>query len=90
MGSKFRCIFINVNSVISISTRHFLNQDVLLYAEHTLSFCDRFQVNGFTIFRQNREGRGGIQSCAARVWKDDGSSIVFVSMYIRPRAAFQI
>ncbi|XP_059221546.1 uncharacterized protein LOC131996112 [Stomoxys calcitrans] len=35
-------------------------------------------------------GTGLIESCASRVWRSDGSSVVFVSMYLRPQFELRI
>lgn len=67
MANPLKCIFINVNSIVSKYKRHYLNlfltehsPDVLLLAEHRLSSRHRLDIKGYTIYRQDRQnGRGG-------------------------------
>lgn len=56
---RIKCIFINVNSLISIQKRHFFNvflknhnPDVVLVAEHRLSQKHRINFSGYTFIRQ--------------------------------------
>lgn len=112
MSRPLSCIFVNVNSCVSLSKRHFLNifiaenkPDVLLLAEHKLSSNHRLEVRGYSVFRYDRTDRGGgtavllkegyrcdrvpintgsIESCAVWLWRGNGTSITFVSLYLRP------
>lgn len=64
---RYKCIFINLNSVISRHRRHYLQTfvnehkpNVLMLAEHKLSEKHSLTLNGYNIFRQNRDkGNGG-------------------------------
>lgn len=67
MDNSIKAIFINVNSIVSRHKRHYLNlfiiehkPDVMLLAEHCLSSRHRFGIEGYTLFRRDRQsGRGG-------------------------------
>lgn len=61
-----RCIFLNVNSLISLPKRHFLRNfltkhkpDILLSADHRLSKVHKVDFNGYVVFRHDRIGRRG-------------------------------
>lgn len=64
--SNFKVAFINVNSLVSLTKRHYLknyiktrNPDVILIAEHKLRTYHKFSLEGFKSFIQHREGGGG-------------------------------
>lgn len=67
MARSIKCIFINVNSIVSRHRRHYLRifldrhrPDILLVAEHKLSPGHRIDFAGYLSYRQNRHGgRGG-------------------------------
>lgn len=67
MAELIKCIFVNVNSIVSRHRRHYLNlflqehsPDVLLIAEHKLSPRHKLDLVGYKTFRQDRiGGRGG-------------------------------
>ena len=67
MARTIKCIFINVNSVVSRHRRHYLGlfldkhkPDVLLMAEHGLSTRHKLDIRGYLTFRQNGgDGRRG-------------------------------
>lgn len=61
-----RCIFLNVNSVVSIERRHYLNNfikkhkpDILLLAEHKMSHRHKLQIEGYALHRQCRVDKKG-------------------------------
>lgn len=67
MARILKCIFINVNSIVSRHKRHYLNlflrthrPDVLMMAEHFLNARHKLVMEGYRIFRRDRvSGRGG-------------------------------
>lgn len=67
MNKQFKCIFVNVNSLVAIHRRHSLQlfvddnkPDVLLVAEHKLANRHNFHIRNYTTFRQDiLNGRGG-------------------------------
>lgn len=63
---NFKVAFINVNSLISLTKRHFLKNfimnrgpDILLIAEHKLRPSHNFKIDGYTSFIQCRDNSGG-------------------------------
>ena len=73
--SSFKVVFVNVNSLISLSKRHYLKllveerrPDVLLLAEHKLNPSHNFSLEGYRVFLQYRDGaqRGGGTAVAIR------------------------
>lgn len=66
MARILKCIFANVNSIVSRHRRHYLNlflsehkPDVMLLAEHCLSPRHKLDIRGYTLYRRNRQnGRG--------------------------------
>lgn len=66
MSSSVKCIFANVNSLVSRHKRHYLRlfldehrPDVMLLAEHKLSARHRIEFKGYQIFLQIRPSAGG-------------------------------
>lgn len=67
MSSSFKCLFINVNSLISKHKRHYFNlflqknkPDIVLIAEHKLSNKHKISFRGYNFIRQDRiDGNGG-------------------------------
>lgn len=72
MHNKIKCIFINVNSLVSKQKRHFFNvfltmhkPDVVLIAEHRLNIRHKLNFKGYRLLRQHRNGGvgGGTAIC---------------------------
>lgn len=71
--TSLKCIFLNVNSLVSRQKRHYLElfvrehrPDVLLIAETKLSARHTYGLQGYTVFRQDRRGGsagGGTAIC---------------------------
>lgn len=67
MQRKIKCIFINVNSLVSKQKRHYFDiflkkhkPDIVLIAEHKLNIRHKVEFSGYNIIRQNRStGSGG-------------------------------
>lgn len=62
MSNNVKCIFANVNSLIALHRRHYLdlflrrhNPDIVLLAEHKLSPAHRVNFKGYNMYRQNRQ-----------------------------------
>lgn len=114
-----KCIFVNVNSIVSRHRRHYLNlftnehrPDVLMLAEHGLNSRHNFGLSGYRTFRQDRIDRGGggtavlvretidcndfrldlgaVENTAVRIRLAGGNSLIVLSMYMAPRAAWNV
>lgn len=118
MIRQLKCIFANINSLVSRSKKHqfrlFLDEhrpDVVMLAEHRLSAHQNLVMEGYNIFIQKRRqgpGRGTailtrdtfrselvnintgiIENSCVKLFRTDGSSLHFVSLYCRPADVFE-
>lgn len=89
MPKSVKVIFINVNSIVSRTRRHYIQNftdeqkpDVLMMAEHKLSSTHKFELRGYKTYRQDRaKGKGGGTAvCVREGIKSERISVNFVTM----------